>query len=409
MVMNGGLTSTFPANNSQFPQPQQRPAQPAGSEAMPDLGTFKPASSPLSPPTQDSVSLTNPSPFPPSEPDTGLSKPKAAVPAALSTDSTPASPFANSLPATQPPLPNQFSLAAPTGGSNGFDTSTLSKPSQSFMPQLQQSNPQPASVPQTPATTPGLPAAANAAATNPSLPAGLNALSPAQQTGKQVGDIVTKLLEEVPALQEKIDHVDWEALSQEEVMPKLEKLRVSVQPTFKHVPTFVDRKLARLFEDPQTQKMAKQFFDWLRKEPDPETLASLNQAKARPHTGGGGSMDDGYGLDGPGPRRHRFEDSESGFEADDEASAPEKQSLIDKTRSRVQDSYASLKDKIAAHKPGGKPPIKAERPGHGMKDDDFGDSDMDLDSLLRHSRSPGSDMFSSGPRGHKPSRFEDDY
>lgn len=463
MVINGGFNAPIPGSNPQFqkPQPPSRPGQLLGGTSLRDLdlqnlGTgidrsLAPSnlSSPsLFSPPKDSLSLSSTStsslPSPglggidatannsfnlpdTNKPVTTLPSPFTLIPdASISRPNGPASLTPPALSAPQ--IENADKLAALFSSP---DLSAPAKPAQPSQASLFQapSNSNPASAlnpvltPDATASSPFATAQAspitNSSLTsnsgpttlsaNPSLPAGLNALSPAQQTGKQVGDLVTKLLEEVPALQEKIDHIDWDTLSQEEIMPKLEKMRASVQPTFSHVPKFVDRKMARMFEDPQNQKMAAQFFKWLREEPDPETLTALQREKTRPQ---GGSSAAGLDeLDEPSPRRHRPIASEDDF-ADDEAEpAAEKQTLKNKLSSKVSDLKDRYADKLPFHK-------KADSKSHGhsspasrrLREDDFSDpgsgndDDFDLDSLLQESR-PRS-AHKSGSHSHRPS-FDD--
>jgi len=412
--MNGGLTS-INGNGSQFPglkpqAPQDPLGQPSGPSPFPPLSAsaFNP------PPKEDTLSLSKPSaglsaPGPDAAEGNALSKPtlpSANLPAPFSTKMPPFAPLF-AFPPTNPAFPalanaqsGQQSLnplqnalgnpASPANSSLAGADSALLPP----LPTVGQASQGPVQA----ATGAAKPVATGSAQ---SLPVGTNALSPAQQTGKQVGDIVTKLLEEVPALQEKIDHIDWDSLSQEEVMPKLEKLRVSVQPTYKRVPKFVDHKLARLFEDPQSQKMATQFFDWLRKEPDPEMLASLEREGSRQHGGRLGSSDFDDEMDSPRPHR-RPSMSEDDF-ADDEASiSPEKKGLINKLRAKTKDTISKIKDKISP-KSEDRLSSHSGRPGRRQRDDfDFSDSSDDLDSLLRSAH--GSDDFGPELRKHRPMR-----
>lgn len=113
-------------------------------------------------------------------------------------------------------------------------------------------------------------------------------LSPAEETGQKVGEMVTTLLEENPALQEKIQNIDLDAMK-EDIGPRVETLRSSVQQAIKPVPRWVDRKVIRLFDTPDAQRLATQFDEWLRKPPevDPalaETATAANRPKppARP-------------------------------------------------------------------------------------------------------------------------------
>ena len=188
-------------------------------------------------------------------------------------------------------------------------------------------------------------------------------LTPAQETGKQVGDLVTRFLEETPALQEKIQHIDWNAISQEDLKPKVEKYRAVFQQALKHahVPQMVDRKLIRLLDDPKNQQLATELDAWLRKDPTPDVLASLHKPKQqRPSTG------DGFGkptLD------EAFDDGEAMQENDPP------QSFIGKQKARVQDGYNRLKDFVFNRTGSLKAQSKVKPDAAPLGEDDFGDNE----------------------------------
>lgn len=186
--------------------------------------------------------------------------------------------------------------ALPTDLSGGLgDTFTPSSPSQSFptstlAPQTPASNPFPgsnsslASVPGAlPAT--GQAVGAEAAATGLSAP---NRPLNAQEMGQKVGSVVTKYMQENPALLDKLNNVNWDELEQD-VGPKVEGYRARLQQALKKLPQGVDKRLIRML-DPGSQELATEFDQWLRKEPDPATLAEMarqDRMKAREEALGG--------------------------------------------------------------------------------------------------------------------------
>ncbi len=188
-------------------------------------------------------------------------------------------------------------------------------------------------------------------------------LTPAQETGKQVGDLVTRFLEETPALQDKIQHIDWNAISQEDLKPKVEKYRAVLQQALKHahVPQMVDRKLIRLLDDPKNQHLATEFDAWLRKEPSPEVLASLHKAKPQRHASASG-------FEKPIPGE-AFDDGED-FLADEPP-----QSLVGKIRAKAQDGYNTLKDLVLTRTGSLKPQNKTKPDLTTLADDDLGDTE----------------------------------
>jgi hypothetical protein len=246
------------------------------------------------------------------------------------------------------------------------------------------------------AFSPNVPAKFPAGGLQPAASTEALPLSPAQMTGKQVGDLATKLLQEVPALEEKIEHIDWESLSKEDLQPKLEKFRVTVQQHIKHLPKILDRKLIGLFDDPKNRSLATQFMTWLRKEPDPATLALLNKPKAKPSAETG---EDDFETETPS-RRHALDDSEASL---DEALPEEPpKSLFGKVTEQVQGDYAKLKDRFLPAKPEPKALAKVGKTRHSGPDEM---SDADLQELLGSLRSSGPDAPSSS-RGLKRERQE---
>lgn len=95
----------------------------------------------------------------------------------------------------------------------------------------------------------------------------------AQQMGQKVGTIVSNFMQENPALLDKLNSIDMDDLAQD-IGPKVEGVRAKVQQALKRMPQGIDKRLIRLF-DPQSQKLATEFDEWLRKEPDPAMLAEL--------------------------------------------------------------------------------------------------------------------------------------
>lgn len=255
-----------------------------------------------------------------------------------------------------------------------------------------------------PSATPGFPSPATGDTFNPAKPAflplspmgspgpvgGTGMLTPAQQTGKQVGDLFTKLLEEVPALQkeipviqEKIQGIDLK----EDLEPQLKKLQARLHQVMVHLPKMVTHKAICLIDDPQIEGMATEVDNWARQTPDPAALAEINQPKARPHRASNADRPD---VDGLG------DEPEDNF-GDDEAEKP--QSLIARARDKAKTTYSNLRERISPDKsedevPAHKVARPSHRPSHGVESDD-------LDSMLRGgSPSEDEDDFSPNVRRH---------
>ena len=252
-----------------------------------------------------------------------------------------------------------------------------------------------------PGTTPGLPSSgintgynpANSSflplspAGSPTAVGGIGALTPAQQTGKQVGDLFTKLLEEVPALQPEIPVIQKEIQGidlQKDLKPQLDKLQARLHQVMVHLPKLVTHKAICLIDDPQIEGMATEVDNWARQTPDPAALAEINQPKARPHSPSNAGRPD-------------VEDDE-GYVSNDEA---EKQtSFIERARERAKTAYGDLRERISPDKseveaPSHRVGRSPHRPSHGVESDD------DLDSML-HGGHPSEDEddFSPSVRRH---------
>lgn len=110
----------------------------------------------------------------------------------------------------------------------------------------------------------------------------------ARQMGQKVGTVVANFMQENPALLDKLNQVDMDALA-EDIGPKVEKTRAQVQQALKKLPQGIDKRLIRML-DPGTAKLATEFDQWLRKEPDPALLAEIardERLKAREEALGG--------------------------------------------------------------------------------------------------------------------------
>lgn len=114
--------------------------------------------------------------------------------------------------------------------------------------------------------TPGL-ASALSSLTDNSQPLTADAM------GQKVGTVVASFMKENPALLEKLNGVDMDALAQD-IGPKVEKARAQIQQAIKKMPQAVDNRLIRML-DPGTRELATEFDQWLRKEPDPALLADM--------------------------------------------------------------------------------------------------------------------------------------
>lgn len=253
-----------------------------------------------------SPSLTLPKPFPSAGSLNSLS-PQPVLPAPINTNwpglntNSPAASFSPVGPAVngmvpvlrnQPTSPGGFSPppALPTDLSGGLgDTFTPSSPSQSSLAstsaaQTPVANPFPggnASLATEPGALPATGQAVGAEAAATGLPASNRPLN-AQEMGQKVGSVVTKYMQENPALLDKMNSVNWDELEQD-VGPKVEGYRARLQQALKKLPQGVDKRLIRML-DPGSRELATDFDEWLRKEPDPATLAELarqDRMKAR--------------------------------------------------------------------------------------------------------------------------------
>lgn len=99
----------------------------------------------------------------------------------------------------------------------------------------------------------------------------------AQQMGQKVGTVVSNFMQENPALLHKLNQVDMDDLA-DDIGPKVEKARIQVQQALKKLPQGIDKRLIRML-DPGTAKLATEFDQWLRKEPDPVLLAEILKNK----------------------------------------------------------------------------------------------------------------------------------
>lgn len=273
MVMLG--SPGFPLSNLSQPLPPIRPPQSSSMAAPPLFNTV--SQSKLFPPLQDVSNLSTP----------------AANNVAMQTR-TPFTPITNSF-ATNPfmsaPTTGAFrqgmSTTANPGGISSQSASSMQAASAFRQPWQASAMAQPirpaSQMPQAAFARPGV---GNALGANVAGAAGTmtEALSPAEETGQKVGELVTTLLEENPALQEKLQNIDFDAL-QQDLEPKVEAARAKVQQAIKPIPRAVDRKLIRLFDTPEAQEMATQFDEWLRKPPDQALMAAAN-APSRPNRPG---------------------------------------------------------------------------------------------------------------------------
>ncbi len=148
--------------------------------------------------------------------------------------------------------------------------------------------------------TPGL-ASALSSLTDNSQPLTADAM------GQKVGTVVASFMKENPALLEKLNGVDLDALAQD-IGPKVEKARAQIQQALKKMPQAVDNRLIRML-DPGTRELATEFDQWLRKEPDPALLADMAReerlkerqeaAKTQRQRANGGSVADPFAETDP--------------------------------------------------------------------------------------------------------------
>jgi hypothetical protein len=312
-----------------------------------------------------------------------------------------------STPTVQPQQPTRF--GPPTTPSAAGLGAPQQRPS---LPQGFSTIPDPVNLSR-PGTASGFPSPATSDSFNPAKPSflplspvgspasvgGTGMLTPAQQTGKQVGDLLTALFEKIPALQrynpviqEKIQGIDLK----EDLEPQLKKLQARLHQIMVHLPKMVTHKAICLIDDPQLEGMATEVDSWARQTPDPAALAEINQPKARPHRPStAGRLD----VDGLG------DESEDNF-GDDEAEKP--QSLIDRTRDKAKTTYSNLRERISSDKAEDEAPLhktgrSPHRPSHGVESDD-------LESMLRGgSPSEDEDDFSPSVRRHVSHPSKDRY
>ncbi|WP_303672935.1 hypothetical protein [Vampirovibrio chlorellavorus] len=129
----------------------------------------------------------------------------------------------------------------------------------------------------------------------------------ADAMGQKVGTVVASFMKENPALLEKLNGVDLDALAQD-IGPKVEKARAQIQQALKKMPQAVDNRLIRML-DPGTRELATEFDQWLRKEPDPALLANMareerlkarqENAKTQRQGANAGTLADPFAADDP--------------------------------------------------------------------------------------------------------------
>lgn len=347
MVMIG--SPSFPVPNLSQSNLPNRPPQPSS------MGAFQPSAQSLFNP------LSPGKPFPAIQDISSLPAPSARLNTPVRTPFTPipnsftSNPFMSTRPTT--PYPLGSTLAPPSGVMPG---TTFNQPvSGAFrqsLPASAMAQPfRPMS--QMPSLRPGVGSAlgANAGAM-------AEQLSPAEEAGQKVGEMVTTLLEENPALQEKIQNINFDEL-QQDIGPKVESFRAKVQQAIKPIPRIVDRKVIRLFDTPQAQEMATQFDEWLRKPPDPALLAAAN----RPKPSGGSALESD------------FSDPYADDPFAEEAESPIKQPPPKKSM------LANLKSKVWPFNKGNKENESPmlERPARKRRASEI--SDADLDAMLNES------------------------
>ncbi len=347
-----GSPTSFPVSPLYPASQQNRYPQPPLLDTMPDLPSpmdlykpdaYKPMAisgalspPPLASPIQPSLLSPSPSLWQPA-PSLSLNRPTVPLPSRR----TPFAPL-NNLPVATNPSALGSSLNAsvdsPLGrsslGSTGINTaSRLPSPSpfsQPFRPSLGM----PGVAVSRPGFNPGLgKLTANAAG---SL---AEDLTPAEETGEKIKKIVVALLEDNPALQEKVqqqvEQIDVDAI-EENIGPKLESFRSSVQPGISKVPMPIVRRVinAMCGDDPAAKQLATEFVAWLRK--PPEAALAENEAPARPGgraNGGHRVADDPFAedsMDGAG-----FEEDPFESEAPSLKEAPPKKTFIGNLKSKV--------------------------------------------------------------------------
>jgi hypothetical protein len=293
------------------------------------------------------------------------------------------SPKAESVTASNPdPLAKIISTAVPSlptsvnNLTNAFapNLPAQAMPLEQFKPiEIKPTAEQPIANAQPPAQTtqslPGAPTQVNG--TTPAVP--INPLSakpltPAQQTGQQVGQSVTKLLEEVPALQEKAGNIDWESIS----LPRLERTRIKIGPVVNHLPDYVLKRLADALpdidpKDPGNTKALLEFKKWMHQPPDPEVLHQIRKEEAAKKAEEGKTKS---------THHTSTEELEDDYDYNDEADT-EKKTIGDRVRSK----YGDLKSHIPFHNKEKEPPLKPGKSHAKATDDDLDPSDDDLEFL----------------------------
>lgn len=237
---------------------------------------------------------------------------------------TPFSPLTN-LPAANSSALGVSGLSA---ASSPFNTaSRLQGPSPFAQPLRPFGSPMPA------LARPGFSPAVNNLAAN-AVPSVAEELSPAEETGEKIKKIVVALLEDNPALQEKVqqqvEQIDMDAI-EENVGPKVEAFRSSVQPGISKVPMPVVRRVinAMCGDDPASKQLATEFVEWLRKPPE-AALAEGTANRPGSRTNGGRRTDDPFAEDPMGSEEDSFAAEEDLPEAQ-----PPKKSMMDNLKSKV--------------------------------------------------------------------------
>jgi len=336
--------STTPSNPVQqelpsLPPPSApQPMKPlASSSSNSDGDQFTPS------PKAESVTASNPDP---------LAKTiSAAVPPLPTSINSPINAFAPNLPAQAMPLEQVKPIEIKP---------TAEQPITNAQPPAQTAQPLPGAPTQVNGTMP-TPAA-------PTNPLSAKPLTPAQQTGQQVGQFVAKLLEEVPALQEKAGNIDWESISKDEVLPRLERARIKIGPVVNHLPDYVLKRIADALpdidpKDPGNTKALLEFKKWMHQPPDPEVLHQIRKEEAAKKAEGKTKSSHHASID----------DLEDDYDFDTEA---EKKPI----RHMLSNKYEELKSHLPFHKEK-ETPLKPGKSHAKVADDDLDLSDDDLEFL----------------------------
>jgi len=360
MVINAA-SSSYNKPTPQFPPPYQQLQTDSTTPSNPvqqELPSLPPPPSVSQPMTSTAVPSASPG-------DQFTPSPKAESVNASNPD-----PLAKTVPIAAPPLPT--SVNSPT---NAFapNLPAQAMPFDQFKPTAAQ----PTTTPQPPAQTaqslPGAPTQTPGTVSTPALPGNpvsAKPLTPAEQTGQLVGQFVAKLLEEVPALQEKAGNIDWKSISEDKMLPRLEYARIKIGPVVNHLPDYVLKRIADALpdidpKDPGNTKALLEFKKWMHQPPDPEVLHQIRTEEAAKK------------AEGKTKSSHHppIEDSEEEY---DDYDAEAKKKPI---RHKLSQEYDKLKSHLPFHKEK-EAPLKPGK-SHAKTDDDLDYSDNDLDELLR--------------------------